>query len=128
MVRKRADALTRAVHEAYAAHEMLCQMGYEPDHVFIGAGKVVGEGTCAIVWLRHEGHEMTMPVSPLSEMQADEFRDAMLRFNAAKPFMSRAILDGIVRGSTVWARAAEVIATMARKGFDIERYKLRETN
>ena len=129
MRRKPEDALTQAVYEAYAAHEMLCMMGYDPDDVFIGAANVVGEATpCAVVWLRKDGHEMTMPVAPLGEEQADEFRDAMLRFHDAKPHMSRALLDKIVRSSRTWARAAEIIATMARKGFDIERYKLREAN
>lgn len=128
MARKRETALTRAVHEAYAAHEMFCMMGYTPDDVFIGARNVVGEGMCAVVWLRHGGLELTLPVAPLTSVDADHFRDAMVRFQEAKPSMSRAVLDRIVRGSTVMARAGEILSVMAEKGFDIERYKLREAN
>lgn len=124
-----ADPVAFAVREAYAAHELLCQIGYDPEDIFVGAAPVIGEPTpCAIVWLRHGGLELTMPVAALSQAEAKRFKGAMEEFIAKKPTMARSELDAWVRESTVWSRAGEVLAVLARKGFDIERWKRREAN
>lgn len=122
------DALTRAVHESYAALQIFCMLGYEPDDVFISAGPVVGQPTkCARVRLDTGDRSFTILTGRLNDAQADAFRDAYLAFQESKS-ENRTKLDRIVKGSEQWGRLVEILAAMQRKGFDISRLAMQEAN
>jgi hypothetical protein len=114
--------ITGLVQEAYAAHAMLTNLGFEPDEVFVGVQPVVNvnpPGLCALVQLRAQGRVFTLPIDRVTREQSKWFLEAFKAFAADQPTMPRPILDQIMRESLMYARRREMLTALVAKGFKL---------
>jgi len=111
------------VHEAYAAHNILTNLGFEPEEVFIGTPLVVNgdpPGRYAVVALRHGGKEFIYNFARLdSEADGERFLAAFSAFTARQKLMSRAELTRITNASNIWRQRHRLIEGLLLKGIDL---------
>lgn len=115
--------IERLVHEAYAAHCMLTNLGYEPEEVQAGVQNIANgdpPGPYACVVLSRGGNRFVIHLQPVNDAQAAAFEKAWRAFAAAKPSMPREALDAIVKGAEIYARRVDLLVALDRKGFSIE--------
>ena len=118
-------AIRALVHEAYAQHELFCQLGFDPEDIFVEvinvANAVPTPGLCATVVLRKDGRECRYTIARVTSTQGRAFLDALRVFvTEDKARTPRAELDRIVKGSRAWGYRVECIACLQLKGFDVE--------
>lgn len=111
------------VHEAYAGHFILTNLGIEPAEVFVEVVRVANvspAGLCAVVIARRGELQCTIPIAPVSLELGHRFIAELKRFIASKRTMAEKELTRICHGTEMWRRRAEVIEALIRKGFDLE--------
>lgn len=124
----RPETIEAAVHECYATHCILANLGFEPAEIYVGVANTLNAwprpALCAYVKLVRGERSFIYTVRDLGEAEAAEFERQWLAFAKAKPSMGRPELDAIVHGSTIWKRKTNLLVTLARKGFTIEPGKM----
>lgn len=99
------------VHETYATHELLCQLGFQPEEIFVGTPRVLNgdpPGNYAAVILKSQGRMFVYNFAYLDEPGCQAYLEAFHAFALAKPTMQREALDRIVRDSDVWAQRCRI--------------------
>ena len=117
------DFIERLVHEAYAVHVIITEMGYEPEEVqaclrHVANGDPPGLHVC--MQLERNGRQFLMHLQPVSDGEGERFQEAWLAFAAAKPRMTRAALDAIVHGTQTWSMREDLLWALVDKGFELE--------
>ena len=119
----RVDAMVR---EAYAAHQILFQLGYDPSEVWVTVAPVLNVipamQVCVIVKLIRGDKEFVMPVATVgSEKESKLFQKAWREFAArGKRRKTADELETMVRSSQIWARLPELLLSLEAKGFGVE--------
>lgn len=118
---KRQRELRRVIHEMYAAHCILWNLGFSPDELFVSTPNVVNgdpPGLYATLTLRRDELAFVYNLPPrLDEADAELFLARWLEFADRVRRIPKSKLDRIVRGSDVWRRKGEMLMVLARKGF-----------
>lgn len=114
--------LRRLVSEAYAAHVILTNLGYEPEEVQAQLRNVInadppGQYVCVV--LQRGQRAFIIHLHQATDEFGKAFEKAWLAFAAAKPKMPHAELDAIVQGSTIWRQKQELLWGLVGKGFEI---------
>lgn len=111
------------VHEAYAAHNVLTNLGFEPAEVFVGTPYILNgdpPGNYAAVALRRGGKEFVYNFARLDSVEDGErFLAAFSAFSARQPLMSRAALTRITNASNIWRQRHRLIEGLLLKGFEL---------
>lgn len=118
--------LEQMVHGTYAFHFVLCNLGFEPDHIGVGTPPVANEGgglfACGIA--RRDGLQFVYTIAPLADHDACvAYLDAYRTFALAQPKMPRAELDRIALHTEVWRRRGELFVALTLKGFELTEMK-----
>lgn len=122
--------LGQVMDEAYAAHVILWNLGFEPSQIDCFVSPTIIEQnappvlSCVVV-LKAQELTFTMPVGEVLErQQAEEFTvvwpDYCQRASAQRWRDSR-VLDHRVERTQIWRRKTDVLWAMARKGFRFPR-------
>lgn len=112
--------LRRLISETYATHCVLLNLGFPMEEIFVGAPKVLNgdpPGTYACVILQRGGLQFIYNFAQLAEEDCDEYLRAWSAFSQVQPSMDSDVLEGMVRGSRVWASKKDLLAALAVKGF-----------
>ncbi len=122
--RRQREYIQLIVREAYAAHTILCNMGFEPEHVQATVRNVINAqppGPHAVVFITRAEDDLhfVYHIAPVTQAQAKQFCDAWLVFAREKPRMPREALDKILYGSQAWEQRGELLWRLAAKGFEL---------
>ncbi len=112
--------MQKLVHETYAAHYVLLNLGFSPDEVFAGTANVRNwdpPGICANVELHAQGKKFIYTLRALVPGDETRFARFWLDFAAAQPKRDRSELDALVHGSDVWREKAALLVALELKGF-----------
>lgn len=121
---KLVDAIVR---EAYAAHAILTNLGFEPEEVQAQIRNVINgnpPGPHVCVVLKRGERTFVIHLHPADDQFATAFRTAWLAFAARKPSMPRAELDALVQGTQLWRQKEDLLWGLVRKGFELEPGKM----
>lgn len=117
------EADLRLIHETYALHFMLTNVGFEPSEVYVDAPMVANldpPGRCAVMSVLRDGIRCSIPIWRLSDEEAcDRYLDAWRLFAETKPKMAIKQLDRIVHGSVIFTRRVEILTLLVTKGFQL---------
>lgn len=124
--------LGQLMDEAYAAHVILWNLGFEPSEIdCYVAPTVLQKGlapvlSCVVILTAQE-LSFAMPVgAPLQRIQAEEFAvvwpDYCALATRQRNFDAR-VLDRRVARTHIWGRKTEVLFALARKGFRFPRVR-----
>jgi hypothetical protein len=111
------------IHETYAGHYILTNLGIDPSEVFVLIQRVANVqpvGSLFVIMSAQRGFRTcNIPVSHVRSVKdGKRFEKAWIRFHAEdKPKLSDAELDRIVHDTTMWRRRVEVITALVHKGF-----------
>lgn len=114
--------VSEMVHEAYAAHTILCNLGFEPDDIEIGIAPVINTnppGPHIVVKLEREGRRFVIHLRPAPRRDQKVFLRAFRKFIDAKPNMDRAELDRIYYGSWIYKQRVALLEGLLLKGFEL---------
>lgn len=103
------------VHETYAAHCILTNLGFEPDEVFVEVRPVANTrppGPHVVVRLARGELTFVYHLHPVTPEETERFSRAWLAFVAAQPSMPRADLDRILHSSQVWEQRATLLTAL----------------
>jgi len=117
------DLIDRIVHEGYAAHAIITNLGFEPEEVQACLRHIVNAdppGLHACMLVEREGRQFVFHIHAVTEEEGAAFQEAWLAFAEAKPRMSRAELDAILYGSQVWRMREDLLWALVAKGFTPE--------
>ncbi len=112
--------MQKLVHEAYAVHYVLLNLGFLPDDVFAGSANVANwdpPGLCAVVQLRAQGKTFLYTIKALVPGDDVRFERFWTEFAQAQPAMDRADLDALVQASVAWQTKGAILGVLADKGF-----------
>lgn len=118
------DALVR---EAYAAHVLITNLGFEPEEVQAQIRNVVNgdpPGPHVCVVLQRGERTFVIHLHPADEEFGKAFEKAWLAFAAAKPSKPHAELQRIVEGTQLWQQKEALLWGLVRKGFELEPGKM----
>jgi hypothetical protein len=110
------QCLTR---ETYAAHYILLNLGFSADDIFVATPCILNArppGMHAAVILRPGPDQFVIPVAPVREQDREQYLEAWREFATAQPKMPRQALDRVVHASHLFAKRAEVVTALARRG------------
>lgn len=120
----RPETLGEAVRDCYALHAIVCQLGFEPDEVFVGvvtvANAAPAPALCVVAQLQRGDKIFTLCVRDVTLAEAKRFQEMWRTFCHDKPGISREELDALVHASPVWERKTELLWGLVAKGFDLE--------
>lgn len=108
------------VHEAYAVHYLMFNLGFEPSEVYCGAQLVQSwtpPGIHAVVTLKAQGKEYVYVVWPLIREDVPRFERYWREFSLQQPEMSETQKDLIIAGSQAMKAFGALARSIADKGF-----------
>lgn len=112
--------LDAIVHEIYAVHLVILNLGILPEEIFVGVaefGNVDPSGPYALVAVKRGEREFCMHVALVEgEQNADAFYAAWSLFSHALPARSPMERAAILRGSRVIREAFDIACALSRKG------------
>jgi len=114
--------ITWLVHEAYAMHTILCNLGFEPNDVFVEVRPIANTqpaGPHVVVRLQRGELRFVSHLCPVTKKEGKRFIQAFRAFVAAKPTMPRDELDRILYGSQCYAQRVDILWTLTQKGFEL---------
>jgi hypothetical protein len=114
--------IKRLVHETYAAHCILTNVGFLPDEIFVSVQPILNaarRGTYSVVMVKRGDAQFVLTLQPVTDDQAERYLDAWRAFAKAKSTMSRKALDQIVYGSVLYERRLEIITALVARGFEL---------
>jgi len=114
--------LAHLTRETYAAHCLLMTLGFRPDDIFVATPLILNAsppGTHAAVILRPGPDQFVLWMPPVLVEDCERYLAAWQEFAAAQPTMPRRALDRIVRRSAMFARRAEIVMALARRGISM---------
>lgn len=117
------DLIDHLVHEAYAVHVILTEMGFEPEEVQACLRSIINAhppGLHACMVLERDGKTFVVHLHPVTATEGAAFQDRWLAFAKAKPGMTHAALDAIVHGTQTWAMREQLLWGLVQKGFTLE--------
>lgn len=119
----KANRVTQMLHETYAAHCILLNLGFDHGEIFVGTPNVLNgdpPGLYAAVFVRRDGLQFVYNFAPLrDDADCTRYLVAFQAFALAQPSMDDAVLERILKQSTVWRRKESFIEALVRKGFEL---------
>lgn len=118
--------LSQLMDEAYAAHVILWNLGFEPSQIDCFVAPTVIEkrappALCCVVVLKAQELSFTMPVGEvLQRQQAEQFAVVWPDYcqqASAQRWRDSRVLDRRVQRTQIWRRKTDVLMGLALKGF-----------
>lgn len=112
--------MQNVVHEVYAAHYVLMNLGFTAEELYAGTASVANwdpPGPCATVELHAQGKVFIYVVRALLPEDTSRFKRFWTEFARAQPTADRAMLDAVVHHSEVWRCKGALLGALADKGF-----------
>lgn len=116
------DIVEAILHEAYAAHAIITDHGFEPEEVQACLRHIVNAdppGLHVCMAVARGGREFVAHIQAVTEEEGADFQRRWLAFAEAKPRMSRAELDDIVYGTQIWELREKLLEALAAKGLTL---------
>ncbi len=111
--------LQHLTRETYAAHCILMNLGFRADDIFVATPLIVNAhppGTHAAVILKPGAGQFVLWMAPVRGQDCERYLEAWKQFATAQPTMPRRELDRIVERSDMYARRAEIVTALVRRG------------
>jgi hypothetical protein len=112
------------IREAYAAHCILTNLGFEPAEVFVECRNIINgnpPGPHVVVRLQRGDLRFILHLHPVTKKEGKRFARAWQAFVDAKNGrrISTDELDRWVRSSQVYAQRVDLLCGLTRKGFEL---------